>query len=49
MEAVATEDRAALESLQRGVSSPRYQPGVMSQLEVMVHHLMNHYVDALQA
>jgi len=48
VEAVATEDRAALESLQRGVSSPRYQPGVMSQLEVMVHHLMNHYVDALQ-
>ena len=48
VEAVATEDRAALESLQRGVSSPRYQPGVMSQLEVMVHHLLNHYVDVIQ-
>lgn len=48
VEAVAAEDRAALESLQRGVSSPRYKPGVMSQMEIMVHHLLNHYVNVLQ-
>ena len=49
VEAVAAEDRAALESMQRGLSSPRFVPGPLSQLEVMVHHLLNHYAEVMAA
>lgn len=41
---VALEDKDALESLQRGVSSPRFTPGPLSHLELQLQHLLKHYV-----
>ncbi|MGE0385153.1 MAG: SRPBCC family protein [Gammaproteobacteria bacterium] len=45
--AVVAEDKLALESLQRGFSSAFYQPGPLAHLEVMLHHLLGAYVDAM--
>lgn len=46
---VAVEDRAALESLQRGVGSPRYKPGPLMTLEEQLQHLLKFYVEAMTA
>jgi len=42
-------DRTALESLQRGVNLPCYMPGQFAHLEVLVHHLLDHYVKVISA
>ena len=47
VEQVAIEDRGALESLQRGVSSSRFKPGPLSHLELQLQHLLKHYVDVM--
>lgn len=44
---VAQEDRELLESLQRGVASPRFTPGPLSHLELQLQHLLKHYITVM--
>ena len=47
IKSVVAEDRIALESLQRAVVSPHFVPGRLAPLEVEIHHLLRHYVEAM--
>ena len=44
---VALEDRDALESMQRGLSSAFFVPGPLSHLEAQLQHLLKHYVEVM--
>jgi len=44
---VIEEDRVALESLQNAAGSGRFEPGPLSHLELMLHHLMSHYASII--
>ncbi len=40
---VLEEDRSMIESMQKAMSSPAYQPGRLSTLEIAIHHFLNGY------
>lgn len=44
---VLSEDKAMLESVQKGVGSRSYQPGRMAFIERGVHHIINGYLDRM--
>lgn len=44
---IVSEDRLALESLQSAVNSSRFNPGLLSNLEGYLQHLLKHYVDVM--
>lgn len=44
---VLEEDRVMIESMQRAMSSPAYEPGRMSTLEKPMHNFLNGYLDRL--
>ena len=46
---VLEEDRSMIESMQRAMSSPAYQPGRLSTLEIGIHHFLNGYLDRVVA
>lgn len=47
--AIADEDGPMVVELQKAVASRFYRPGQMSHMEGAVHHLMNYYLDAMEA
>lgn len=47
IKSVTVEDRVAIESLQRGAASQFFVPGRLSHQEVMIHHLLRHYLDVM--
>jgi hypothetical protein len=47
MQYALEEDRTMIASLQRAMESKHYTPGLMSKLEVSIHHLLNDYLDRL--
>ena len=42
---VLEEDRGMIESMQKAMSSPAYQPGRLSTLEIAIHHFLNGYFE----
>jgi phenylpropionate dioxygenase-like ring-hydroxylating dioxygenase large terminal subunit len=44
---ILEEDRVMIESMQRAMSSPAYEPGRMSTLEKPLHNFLNGYLDRL--
>jgi choline monooxygenase len=42
------EDAAMLDSVQRGLQSPRFRPGRMAYIERGVHHVLNSYLERLE-
>jgi phenylpropionate dioxygenase-like ring-hydroxylating dioxygenase large terminal subunit len=44
---VIEEDRAMLDSLQRGLKSRRFVPGPTVALEMPIHHMLNRYLDRM--
>lgn len=46
---VVAEDASMVVSLQNAMASPFYEPGPMSHMESAVHHIMNHYLDVINA
>jgi len=48
MRSIVAEDRTAVESLQRNATAADFTPGPMSHLEAPIHHVLNHYLDAMQ-
>jgi len=47
MQYALEEDRTMIASLQKAMESRHYTPGLMSKLEVSIHHLLNDYLDRL--
>lgn len=48
MRSIVAEDQTAVESLQRNATAADFEPGPMSHLEAPIHHVLNHYLDAMQ-
>lgn len=47
MRRIVQEDQQAVESLQRNATADDFEPGPMSHLEGPIHHVLNHYLDAM--
>ena len=47
LESIIEEDRPMIESLQRTMGKPSFQPGRMSTGEMLVHHYVNCYLDRM--